>query len=340
MKNLLSLTKVGNLKIGIVRNGKPIATERILVTTPTKENEENFKILRGFNEEGEEEVNVTLPFDDINLNFEVNYVSFATINEIEYILKAQDFGDKILAYPLNPEDFDKKIIDMGELSNEKIEHFGMRRTGFLKVHLNGYSSFGEVFYYKTSSINTIRAITDQLKILSALTNGKIAGIPLVMRPIKKDVNEKQIVFISIGFKGGVNHENFNILGGNLSLSDFIEKRKHSKVNYAALEDLYKESRTPIEEEIEAFENLKNAKIEVDKNTEAEIKEIENEAEKKEKGPEEIFVKEFFKEKEITAIPLSVGVGLFKSMKTEEEFKEYFEEEKTLADVVKTMRNIK
>ena len=42
---MIRLPKIGNLKLGLVRNGKPIATSRILVTKATKEGLENFKIL-------------------------------------------------------------------------------------------------------------------------------------------------------------------------------------------------------------------------------------------------------------------------------------------------------
>ena len=34
---MIRLPKIGNLKLGLVRNGKPIATSRILVTKATKE---------------------------------------------------------------------------------------------------------------------------------------------------------------------------------------------------------------------------------------------------------------------------------------------------------------
>jgi len=341
MQNLLSLTKVGNLKIGRIRNGKPIATERILVTMPTKENQENFKILHGFSEQGETSVNVSLPFDSIDLNFEVNYVGFATINEVEYILKSPEIGEKILAYPLNPEDFDKKIIDMGELNDKSIERFTMKKTGFLKVHLDGFSSFGEVFYYKTSSVNTIRAITDQLRILSALTNGKIAGIPLKLKPVKKDVNEKQIVFLSIGFEGSLNGENFGLFCSSESLNALIEKRKNSSVDFQAFEKLYEESRIPNEDDIISFEELKNAKVEIDIDSDTEIKELEKESEEKEISEDEKYVRDLFKEKGISKIPAPTGLALFNAMnKNVEVFEEYFAEEKTLPEVVKKISELK
>lgn len=341
MKDLISLTKVGNLKLGRVKNGKPIATERILVTLPTKENQENFKIMPGFNEEGETEVNITLPFDDPELNFEVNYVGFATVDEVEYIVKVHDFGEDVILYPLNVEDFDKPAINMGEFTNEMQEKLQLRKTGFLKAHLIGYSGFGEVFYFKTHSINSIRAIQDQLKILTALTGGKMAGIPLVMRAIKKDVNNEQIVYASISFKGE-SSSLFDFAKENTvpSLGSWIEKRKESPVDIKAFEAIYKESRTLKEDEVIPFEELKNVKFEINTNTEAEIAQIQTEAEKQDMSDEEKFVIEFFKEKEITKIPTTVGLGLYKTLANEEKFVEYFKEERTLPEITKYMRDIK
>jgi len=329
--NLLSLTKIGNIKIGRVKNGKPIATERILVTEATKENEENFKIMRGFNLEGEESINVTLPFDNIDLNFEVNYVGFATINDIEYIAKAKDFGDEVLLYPLNVEDFDKKAISMGELTDKLKEHLAMERTGFLKVQINGVSGFGEVFYFKTKSINSIRAITDQLRILSAMTGGYLADLPLVIKPIKKDINEKQIIYLSIAFAGSINNSG-SLLDLTPSLNTYIEKRKESNVSIEALEQLYVESRTLKEDEIIPFEEIENAKLEVDKDTEKEIHEVETEAEKKETEVD-LYVKNFFKENGFSKIPVGTGVALLKLLKEKEAFENYFSEERTLPEVI-------
>lgn len=336
MKNILSLTKVGNLKLGKVKNGSPIATDRILVTLPTKENTENFKIIPGFNEEGEESVEISLPFDKIDLNFEVFYVGFAKINDIEYIMKAKDFGENLYLYPLNIEDFDQKIIDMGELTKEIQEKYQLKRTGFLKAYLNGYSGFGEVFYFKTGSINSIKTIQDQLRIISALTNGQIAGIPLVMRPIKKDIEDKTITYISLTVKspnenGGI----FNLAQtDNMSyLSHWIDKRENSLVDFEAFQDLYEESREVADEDLIKFEDLKNPKIEIETNAEAEIAEIENKAGNKELTKEEVFVKDFFEENKI-GIPALQGVAVLKHLNgNEEEFKKYFSESRTLADVL-------
>lgn len=233
MNSYLSLTKIGNLKLGIVNDGQPIQTENILVTLPTKEGTSNFKVFPGFNPKGEKEVEVSLVFNKPELNFEVNWIGFVQIDEAEYIVRATDLGEKLIMSPLYPDiNTDMEEMEHGVLTQDKIEEFQMERTGFLKVMLTGVSSFGEVFYLKTKSANSIRAISDQLRILDVLTDGHSAGIPLVIKPIKKDVNDKQVVYVTIGFNGDISK----------SLSNVVSDLKNSPLNFKALENLYEESR--------------------------------------------------------------------------------------------------
>jgi len=200
MSNLLSLTKIGNIKIGKQVNGNPLALEKMLVTRATKEYEENFQVYPGFDKEGLEQLEVTLPFNDIDLNFEVNFIAFMEVDKIEYIAKAPDLNEDIILYPLNPEDFDLPALNMGKLTDKMIEDYKFKHTGFLKVMIPEISGFGEVFYFKTSGLNTIRAIKDQLIITKKLLNGNLANIPLTLKPVKKDLQDgTQIVFISISY---------------------------------------------------------------------------------------------------------------------------------------------
>jgi len=329
-KNLLSLVKIGNLKIGLVKNGKPIATERILVTEPTKDNTENFTIMHGFNVEGEESVKITLPFDKPELNFEVNYVIFAKINDIEYMIKAEKIGAPLLAYPLNIEDFDKKVINMGKLSAALIKKYQLKRTGFLKAHLVGVSGYGEVVYFKTQSANSIRSIQDQLNALTALTKGNIAGLELEIRALKKDINEKEIVYVSVSYRG-------DIITG---LGEYLEQRDNSKVSIAAFEKAYEASRKLAEKDIEDLKEMKDVKVEIDTSKESEIDELTDAANKENEkalSEEGEYVKELFEKNGIVKIPVPVGVNALKSFETKEEFEEFFSEERTLADVIAAIK---
>lgn len=262
---MLSLTKIGNIKLGIVKNGKPIQTSRILITKATKEGQENFQILEGFSPDGENKVNITLPFDTTNLNFEVSYVGFLTIDGKDYMSKSEGLEKPILLFPLNVEDSGFPTYEAGLLDEKMITHYNMEKTGFLKCMIEKVSGFGEVFYFKTKSINSIRAITDQLNIIYSLTGGKLAGIPLVLKPVKKDLEDKQILFLSISYEGSLS-----------SLNNFVIDRKNDVLNFEALESLYKSSR-----ETTGIELPEDLKIKIDKDAEKEMIEIKELAEEKE-----------------------------------------------------------
>lgn len=260
---MIRLPKIGNLKLGLVRNGKPIATSRILVTKATKEGLENFKILDGFNEDGVETVNISLPFDDINLNFEVSYTGFLTINGIEYIAKAEDIGSDILIYPLEIENEDKTSYNVGALTEEFVEKFAMSRTGLLRCMLENYSGFGEVFYLKTQSINTIEVIRSQLKIISSLTANRLAGIRLRLRAIQKDIDDKSITYISIS--------------PTETLNEDIMNRGITKIQYKAFQDIYMSSRERSTTNCTVEELFSNLEVKVERRYEDEVKIIEREA---------------------------------------------------------------
>jgi len=192
------LTKIGNFKLGAQRAGKVIAFEKILVTGASKNGKENFSPFNGFSAEGEDEVYISLPFNSPELNFEVNYVSFIKVDNVEYIIKAGKINDDIIGYPLNAEDFDKPPVDFGKLNQESIERFSMEKTGLLKAMIPSVSSFGEVFYLKTKSIHTINAIQNQLAITNALLGG-LANYPLTLKALRKDVsNGNTITYLSVG----------------------------------------------------------------------------------------------------------------------------------------------
>lgn len=260
---MIRLPKIGNLKLGLVRNGKPIATSRILVTKATKEGLENFKILDGFNEDGVETVNISLPFDDINLNFEVSYAGFLTIDGIEYIAKAEDIGSDIFIYPLEIENEDKTSYNVGALTEELIEKFAMSRTGLLRCMLENYSGFGEVFYLKTQSINTIEVIRSQLKTISSLTGDRLAGIRLRLRAIQKDIDDKSITYISIS--------------PTETLNEDIMNRGITKIQYKAFQDMYVLSRERSTTNCTVEELFSNLEVKVERRYEDEVKIIEREA---------------------------------------------------------------
>lgn len=267
MKNLLSLTKIGNIKLGKVVNGNPLALEKMIVTRATKENAENFQLYPGFEQGGEDKLTVTLPFDSVGLNFEVNYITFIEVDKVEYIAKSPEVGADVHLYPLNPEDFDRKIINFGKLTEKMLADYKFKYTGFLKVMIPEISNFGEVFYFKTGSINTIRAITDQLTITKTLLGGKLAKYPLELKPVKKDLADgTQIVFLSIGLN-------------DKTIYDYIENKRDidAGFDFASLDDLYNKSRKEDEDEIVDVD--KKAKVVLLNSHDKEIVSLENKDDK-------------------------------------------------------------
>jgi len=249
---MLSLTKIGNLKIGLVSKGRPIATERILVTKATKNNQENFTIYPGFNPEGENELEVKLPFNDPELNFEVSYTSFGKIGEDNYLFKAKDFGEKVYAIPYEKEEL--LTFDMGVLNEELQKKLKMEKTGFLRVMVPGVSGYGEVFFFKTKSVNTIAAIQSELKILHTLMGG-LYDLPLVIKPIKKDTEEGSFVFMSISLKDSSSE----------FIAEYLEKSEKIHKRVKKLEKLYKKER----EFIATVYNLGDAIIFIDNDNDQE-----------------------------------------------------------------------
>ncbi len=328
MKNMLSLTKIGNLKLGIVKNGKPIQTSRILVTRPTKEGGENFQILDGFDSNGETKVNITLPFNDNSLNFEVNYVGFLQLNNVAYISKSKGLGEDLILYPLEVENFDLPSVNVGPLTEDLIKFYNLERTGFLKCMITGVSGFGEVFYFKTKSVHSIRAIEDQLRILSSLTGGNIAGIPLVLKPVKKDLDEKQILYISIAFEQDL-----------ISLGKLVKKALKNPVNIEAFEDDYIESRIP-----ELVTLTETDIVKVERDLEDEIKIIQDQVseEKAEETKEELVMKSIIADMNVElAVPNATIYAVFSAMKYDKViFREFLSGKPTLQDCLLKLKELK
>ena len=329
MKNSpLSLVKIGNIKIGLKVNGLPVPTEKILITMASKEGEENFAVFPGTNKNGEDKVNVTLPFNKPELNFEISLVSFAQINGKDYIIRAEREEAEIFAIPLD--DREEKPIYLGTATRELIDRYKLERTGLLRVMVEGISGFGEVFHFKTKSVHTIEAISNQLKMLSILTGKKLADMPLELKAYKRDNTQgEKFTFLSISAK-------------DLSV---IERQRERDLSYIKdFETLYVKSRKVTKEEARELSltdviDIYNKPDEgfVNINESNELTDIE---------------KEVFAIKEELKIPKKIPLGTLvrlyeKLNKDKEKFKNFFLEnkedislEKVLAKIVKLSLNQK
>ena len=313
----LSLVKIGNLKIGKKVNGLPVPTEKILVAMTAKEGNENFAVFPGTNKNGEDSVKVSLPFNSPELNFEINLVSFAQINGEEYIIKTEKENADTFAISLD--DRDAQPIYLGKADQSLIKTYKLEKTGLLRVMVEGISGFGEVFHFKTKSIHTIEAISNQLKMLYTLTNKKLVGLPLNLKAYKRDNS-----------KG----ERFTFLSLSAANIDVIQAQKDKDLSLINIfEEEYKKSREITQAEareltlvdiIDVFNKEDDGFVELPDN---ELSDVEKEIYK--------LKNELKLKKELT---LSSLVTFYKKLGNDKEkFKAFFEENKdiTLAKLIST-----
>jgi hypothetical protein len=262
MENILALTKIGNIKIGAQSKNGPIALDRFLITEATKDGEENFKIYPNTKEEGYTKINITLPFNQPELNFEVGKIAFYYINNKEYMLKLNEKTGSIIAIPLSVDA--EPILIKEEAEELDLQLYNLEEQGLLRAYIDGFSGIGEVFFFKTKSKNTITAIQNQLKILHSLTGGILAFIPLELKIHQKDSTivvekdgellkqSKKYSFVTITNSDAINN-------GIKGLSDCVERVKESTLNVKAFEELYIKSREITKADEEKFLTLEDLK---------------------------------------------------------------------------------
>jgi hypothetical protein len=332
---MMTLTKKGNLKIGVVRDGKPIQTSTILVTTPTKDGQENFRIMDGFNPDGEKSVSVILPFDKPELNFEVGYVGFANIEEQEYILKATDIGEPLYMIPLYTIDETIKVIRISKnLTHKDIAMYKLEKSGFLQVMVKDISGYGEVFYFKTKSINTIANIQNQLKMYSTLTKGHLAGLELEMSPVRKEIGENEVMYISLAYKGDI----------FVGLEEYRKNRANAVLDISAFEELYSE-KFVFNDFIDMKELDPTVNINFNISAEEELVEMEKEVVKEDNFENlKFLMKEKLKEENFEIfemVPIQLSNQVFLTFdKNIEKFEKFLESKPSVKDFIKTLTDTK
>lgn len=297
-----NLVKIGNIKIGERRKGQPIVREGLLVTQAVKDNEDEiFLPFPGFNRKGVESLDVVLPFDDGNLNFEVGYVSFATIKFysktykelsqvnkeqadtlednvkydaiVPYIIKEVQDKDAnvIMGQPLSEyaQNVEAPFILFGQKNDSLIQELKMEYTGILKCMIHKVSGLGEVFHFKTKSKATINAIQSQLTLLDRLTNHQTAGLVLKMKPYRKQYNKNVFPFIDLALPATSSIE------VNQLLQEHLEARKCQMLSIQDLEEEFK-NKYPSLINCSKF-NPKNMEIEFESNMDV-VHEIVDEVE--------------------------------------------------------------
>ena len=289
----MNLVKIGNIKIGEKRKGKPIVREGLLVTQAVKDNEEEFFLpFPGFTRSGEESLEIVFPFDDPNLNFEMGYVSFGNVRfftekyiqlkaknpeeaenlsdeekyekKVPYIIKEiNDKGTKlIVGIPLSEyaPDVQAPFLYFSRSSEEMKKELHMELTGILKVMIHNVSGWGEVFHFKTKSKVTINSIQNQLKIIDKMTNGKTAGLVLKMKAYRKQYQDKVFPFVDIALPATEMTRIKEVLSAHLEARknepfDIKELEREYLNRYPCLADFYKGYKTKFDIEFEENEDI-------------------------------------------------------------------------------------
>lgn len=188
IKNLIPvLMEYGKIKIG--RKGKlvrdkfrmPEKIDHFIVTTMDKDETDNYIVDESIMSklENDKEIPVTLLYNDISLNFQSRFVCYRGMTRY-------CSGDGESAMRLTKDNRYEEIICPcerceptypGEDSSGKGK---CKKTGCLSVLIRGAEIVGGVWKYRTTGVNSVRAITASLLLIKDQTGGLLAGIPLSM----------------------------------------------------------------------------------------------------------------------------------------------------------------
>ena len=188
------LAECGKIKIGIkgdVRKGKnggeyrlPTKLDHFVVTTMDKENddfkpdEELMKKLGKYDTFGGyhcREIPVRLPYDDPSLNFPTSYAYYDSA-------ACQCRGDGELATTSAGE-----IIECHPETCPNIKEKKCKPNGVLSVILDDAPRVGGVYKFRTTGWNSINNLFSSMEFIRGLTNGLLAGLPLMLTLTPKHV---------------------------------------------------------------------------------------------------------------------------------------------------------
>lgn len=165
--------KLGNIKIGQVINGQPTMLNKLVLTKPVKEGDDNFVKYEGC-ENGYSTLKVRLPFVNNLINsFDTRESSFITINDIKYI--ARDLDGEVYAFLLENQGPNSiPVIHMGSAANIGAK-LGLQTRALLNVFVMNDTDDdflgGKLgtFTFKTSSANSLYEIQNALNSVSHIS---------------------------------------------------------------------------------------------------------------------------------------------------------------------------
>ena len=233
IKNLASqLNEAGKIKIG--KKGEsttsakgndfkmPKKLNHIILTTTEKDSDENYTMdlelmdrlrtdpLMVNSDNNLVRVPIRLLYDSLDLNFPTRYQSYNGG-------RLSCYGDGEASYKRIKQNFTEPAkcpcsrLDPGYQGNDKC-----KPTGTLTCVIDGTDLFGQAHTFRTTSMNSIKGIIGGIKLIQMATNGRIAGLPLVLALTEKNTvtpaGHKTVVYVmSVCYRGNMDDMRSNVI---------------------------------------------------------------------------------------------------------------------------------
>lgn len=243
IKNLCpGLQEVGKIKIGnkgAVRKtaqGKewqaPQKLDHFLITTLERGNDNNYvvdqRLQQKFGGDNCKSIPVRLIYDDIGLNFATRYICYygKTVfcsgdGETAQRLQQDKTTYKERSCPCERQD--PKFA--GDVVNGQVKagQGKCKINGILSTIIDGADSVGGVWKLRTTSYNTVVGIMSSLALISRITGGRLAGIPLNLTVSPKTTQDpvagSQVTVYVVGLTFAGNMETLRNTGYQIAMDE-------------------------------------------------------------------------------------------------------------------------
>jgi len=243
IKNLCpGLQEVGKIKIGnkgAVRKttqGKewqaPQKLDHFLITTLERGSDNNYvvdsRLQQKFGGDNCKSIPVRLIYDDIGLNFATRYICYygKTVfcsgdGETAQRLQQDKTTYKERSCPCERQD--PKFA--GDVVNGQVKagQGKCKINGILSVIIDGADSVGGVWKLRTTSYNTVVGIMSSLALISRITGGRLAGIPLNLTVSPKTTQDpvagSQVTVYVVGLTFAGNMETLRNTGYQIAMDE-------------------------------------------------------------------------------------------------------------------------
>ena len=240
------LQEIGKIKIGnkgaVRKTGEgkewqaPQKLDHFLITTLERGKDNNYivdqRLQDKFGGEGCKSIPVRLIYDDIGLNFASRYICyygkkvFCSGDGEEAQRLQKDGTTKTRSCPCERQD-PKYAGDNGPNGSDFLggnnNKGKCKINGILSMIIDGADSVGGVWKFRTTSYNTVVGIMSSLALISRITGGRLAGIPLNMTVSPKTTQDPvgggQVTVYVVGLTYAGNMETLRNTGYQIALDE-------------------------------------------------------------------------------------------------------------------------